>query len=76
MRRKGVLGLEKAKEVNLSYMMKLAWPVVKEPNKLWVKVMRQKYRYGSDILLDIRKESKPLMLREALPKCGPISKIT
>ena len=46
----GGLGFRKARKVNLACLMKLAWGVLTNPERLWVKVMRAKYNYGEDIL--------------------------
>ncbi|CAN1774444.1 Putative ribonuclease H protein At1g65750 [Linum perenne] len=40
---RGGLGLRKAKELNLAYMMKLAFLFFKSPNDLWVQVLQNKY---------------------------------
>ncbi|CAN1801902.1 Putative ribonuclease H protein At1g65750 [Linum perenne] len=39
----GGLGLRKAKELNQAYLMKLGWAILKEPEKLWVRVLTNKY---------------------------------
>ncbi|CAN1818738.1 Putative ribonuclease H protein At1g65750 [Linum perenne] len=40
---RGGLGLRKTKELNLAYMMKLAFLFFKSPNDLWVQVLQNKY---------------------------------
>ncbi|XP_019158195.1 PREDICTED: uncharacterized protein LOC109154910 [Ipomoea nil] len=42
-RTQGGLGLRMAKDFNLALLAKLAWQILNNPEKLWVKVMRQKY---------------------------------
>ncbi|CAN1192184.1 Putative ribonuclease H protein At1g65750 [Linum perenne] len=44
----GGLGLRKAKELNEAYMMKLGWWVLKDPEKLWVKLLTSKYLKNTD----------------------------
>ncbi|XP_019163505.1 PREDICTED: uncharacterized protein LOC109159849 [Ipomoea nil] len=39
----GGLGLRKVGDFNLAFLTKLAWVVLTNPHKLWVKVMREKY---------------------------------
>ena len=50
----GGLGFRKAREVNLACMMKLAWGLVVNPERLWVKVIRNKYGLGEDMIPNIR----------------------
>ncbi|CAN1769569.1 Putative ribonuclease H protein At1g65750, partial [Linum perenne] len=40
---KGGLGLRSAKELNIAFLMKLNWNMMKNPNELWVKVLSTKY---------------------------------
>ena len=58
LKEEGGLGLWKAREVNLAYMMKLAWGIIYSPNKLSIKVMRNKYKWGKDLIPDIKGRSK------------------
>ncbi|CAN1753345.1 Putative ribonuclease H protein At1g65750 [Linum perenne] len=37
------LGLRHAKELNEAFMMKLGWQILKNPNKLWVRVITSKH---------------------------------
>lgn len=46
----GGLGLRQAKEFNLALLAKLAWQMMSNPEKLWVKVLKQKYVKGGDFL--------------------------
>jgi hypothetical protein len=43
----GGLGFKNLRMLNQAYIHKLAWQMVAEPNKLWVQVMRAKYKCGS-----------------------------
>lgn len=42
----GGLGLRKAQDFNLAFLSKMAWQVFTNQEKLWVKVMRDKYVKG------------------------------
>lgn len=42
----GGLGLRDLRSINKVYMMKLAWSLVADSDKLWVKVMKAKYNCG------------------------------
>ncbi|CAN1138871.1 Putative ribonuclease H protein At1g65750 [Linum perenne] len=39
----GGLGLKSARFLNRAYMMKLAFTLFQEPDKLWVKILQSKY---------------------------------
>ncbi|CAN1177039.1 Putative ribonuclease H protein At1g65750 [Linum perenne] len=39
----GGLGLRSAKEMNLAFLMKLTWGMIKAPDSLWASVLRTKY---------------------------------
>lgn len=39
----GDLGFKKVSDVNRAYMTKLAWQLINNPKKLWVKIMKTKY---------------------------------
>ncbi|CAN1163535.1 Putative ribonuclease H protein At1g65750 [Linum perenne] len=39
----GGLGIRSAKEMNLSFLMKLTWGLLQNPEALWVKVLKTKY---------------------------------
>ncbi|XP_057747786.1 uncharacterized protein LOC130966983 [Arachis stenosperma] len=54
---KGGLGLRKAQDSNSLFLMKLAWSLIHNRDKLWVKVMRAKYGCGEDILPKIQHRS-------------------
>lgn len=43
----GGLGFRDLKVLNKAYMMKLAWCLAFEPEKLWVKIMKAKYNCGA-----------------------------
>lgn len=44
---KGGLGFKKFADINNAYMAKLAWQMVNNPEKLWVRIMKSKYSCGS-----------------------------
>ncbi|CAN1809470.1 Putative ribonuclease H protein At1g65750 [Linum perenne] len=39
----GGLGLRSARELNMAYLMKLTWSVLKKPSELWAQVLTTKY---------------------------------
>lgn len=46
----GGLGFRNLKVLNKAYMMKLAWSLISDSEKLWVKVMKAKYNCGSQTM--------------------------
>ncbi|CAN1149113.1 Putative ribonuclease H protein At1g65750 [Linum perenne] len=65
---RGGLGLRKTKELNLAYMMKLAFLFFKSPNDLWVQVLQQKYfRDGANGLVP-KNSSRVSPLRRAIKR--------
>lgn len=42
----GGLGFRNFRELNKAYMMKLAWQLMNNPEKLWVQIMKAKYNCG------------------------------
>lgn len=42
----GGLGFRNLRVLNKAYMMKLGWQLIENPHKLWVKIMKAKYRCG------------------------------
>ncbi|CAN1126735.1 Putative ribonuclease H protein At1g65750, partial [Linum perenne] len=53
----GGLGIRSAKEMNLAFLMKLTWGMIKEPGTVWASVLRTKYLKQSTTGL-IPKKSK------------------
>ncbi|CAN1767816.1 Putative ribonuclease H protein At1g65750 [Linum perenne] len=53
----GGLGLRKARELNLAYLMKLGWAIVKDPTRLWVRVVTSKYLKETDAGPVLRRKS-------------------
>ncbi|CAN1126705.1 Putative ribonuclease H protein At1g65750 [Linum perenne] len=58
----GGLGLKKAKELNMAFMMKMAFQFFKYPNELWVQVLQHKYFYflSRDGCLQVAGMSPPI----------------
>nr|KYP65494.1 Putative ribonuclease H protein At1g65750 family [Cajanus cajan] len=52
------LGLRSLREVNNSFMMKNCWSLITEPNKLWVKVIRSKYKCQDGVIPRVEKKAK------------------
>ena len=48
-RRVGGLGFRLARVSNIALLGKLSWAIIHDDDKLWVKMMRQKYLRGSSI---------------------------
>ena len=46
----GGLSLRYTKDSNLAFMTKLGWNLVQNRDELWVKVLRSKYKCGSDLI--------------------------
>ena len=46
----GGLGLRYASLSNLSSMAKVGWDLIHDEKELWVRVLRSKYKCGSDII--------------------------
>nr|KYP39528.1 Putative ribonuclease H protein At1g65750 family [Cajanus cajan] len=55
----GGLGLRRMRDVNTSFMMKNCWSLITEPHKLWVKVIRAKYKCSNDTIPKV--ERRPRM---------------
>ena len=49
-KKNGGLGIRKAKHQNQAFMMKLGWKLVTRRDDFWVKVVRDKYRCGDDLI--------------------------
>ncbi|CAN1176741.1 hypothetical protein LINPERHAP2_LOCUS32707, partial [Linum perenne] len=49
------IGLQKAKELNDAFLLKLGWMILKAPDKLWVRVLTSKYLKESDQGFTIRR---------------------
>nr|KYP56435.1 Putative ribonuclease H protein At1g65750 family [Cajanus cajan] len=53
----GGLGLRSMRTVNNSFMMKNGWSLITEPNKLWVKVIRSKYKCQEGAIPRVEKKA-------------------
>ena len=52
-KRNGGLGIRHAHAQNQAYMMKLGWQLTHRKDDLWVKIVRDKYKCGSDVIPNI-----------------------
>nr|KYP71696.1 Putative ribonuclease H protein At1g65750 family [Cajanus cajan] len=54
----GGLGLRSMRNVNTTYMMKNCWNLIQDPHKLWVQVVRAKYKCKNGIIPQVMKTNK------------------
>nr|KYP36270.1 Putative ribonuclease H protein At1g65750 family [Cajanus cajan] len=54
----GGLGLRSIRNVNTSFMMKNCWSLITEPHKLWVQVVRSKYKCPQGAIPQVGKKNK------------------
>ncbi|CAN1192177.1 Putative ribonuclease H protein At1g65750 [Linum perenne] len=64
----GGLGLKMARVLNRAYMMKLAFLFMQDPERLWVKVLQNKYFRDTDAGLEVRKLDSQAALWRGLYK--------
>lgn len=50
----GGLGLRAASDINTSFMMKMGWNLCAKKDDMWVRILRSKYKCGSDIVPNIQ----------------------
>ena len=50
----GGLGFRKARDLNNSFMMKLAWNLIDNKETLWVQVMRNKYGCPHEVVSELK----------------------
>lgn len=48
----GGLGLQRIKDYNAAFMMKLAWGLITKPNSLWVTLLHAKYMKSMALIPD------------------------
>lgn len=65
----GGLGVQKAREANISMLGKLVWEVHNYPDKLWIHVLRQKY-VKDDEFLDLPKKPGFVVWNEIMKAKG------
>lgn len=53
----GGLGFKSTRCMNLALMMKLGWDLITRPDKLWVQVLKSKYKCGGDAIPSVMKKS-------------------
>ncbi|CAN1124680.1 Putative ribonuclease H protein At1g65750 [Linum perenne] len=71
----GGLGLKKAKELNMAFMMKLAFQFFKSPNELWVQVLQHKYFREGPNGLQIKNDSRLSPLWRAIKKVTQVMRL-
>ncbi|CAN1848015.1 Putative ribonuclease H protein At1g65750 [Linum perenne] len=71
----GGLGLKKAKELNMAFMMKLAFYFFKSPNELWVQVLQHKYFREGPNGLQIKNNSRLSPLWRAIKKVTHVMRL-
>lgn len=64
----GGLGFRNMKTLNQAYILKLAWQLINERDKLWVQIMRAKYQCGSLHLPKVSMKSNSSRLWNAISK--------
>ncbi|CAN1796887.1 Putative ribonuclease H protein At1g65750 [Linum perenne] len=68
----GGLGLKKAKELNMAFMMKLAFQFFKSPNDLWVQVLQHKYFKEGPNGLQVKNATRISPMWRAIKKVTPL----
>lgn len=61
---KGGLGIRSAKDMNIAFMTKLGWRMMKEDNSLWANVLVNKYMGGTRDLMNIRTKKREFKCME------------
>lgn len=62
----GGLGIRRLKDWNLSFMAKLGWIILTKPNKIWVRVLNEKYLKISAFFYCIPNNSQSPLWRDIL----------
>ncbi|CAN1823064.1 Putative ribonuclease H protein At1g65750 [Linum perenne] len=71
----GGLGLKKAKELNMAFMMKLAFQFFKNPNDLWVQVLQHKYFREGPNGLQVKNATRISPMWRAIKKVTPLMRL-
>ncbi|CAN1788863.1 Putative ribonuclease H protein At1g65750 [Linum perenne] len=71
----GGLGLKKARDLNMAFMMKLAFLFFKSPNELWVQVLQHKYFREGPNGLQVKNNSRLSPLWRAVKKVTPVMRL-
>lgn len=56
-KKNGGLGIKSTRKMNIAFMMKLGWELVTRRDKLWVQILRAKYKCGDDIIPRVEKRN-------------------
>ncbi|CAL1384527.1 unnamed protein product [Linum trigynum] len=70
----GGLGLRSARNLNMAYMIKLAWQMLNNDSELWVQVLQGKYFKHKDGVITSMKKSNHSNLWKAIVKAMPLMK--
>jgi hypothetical protein len=62
----GGLGFRNLKMLNKAHMMKLSWQILTQPSKLWVKILKAKYKCGMNIIPNFKHASNSSPLWRAI----------
>ncbi|CAN1167457.1 Putative ribonuclease H protein At1g65750 [Linum perenne] len=71
----GRSGLKKAKELNMAFMMKLAFNFFKSPNELWVQVLQHKCFCEGPNGLQVKNDSRLSPMWRAIKRVTPIMRL-
>lgn len=64
----GGLGFRSLKVLNQAYMLKLAWQITTETDKLWVRIVKSKYNCGNLLLPNISQRSSSTNVWKAISR--------
>ncbi|CAN1138974.1 Putative ribonuclease H protein At1g65750 [Linum perenne] len=71
----GGLGLKKAKELNMAFMMKLVFQFFKSPNDLWVQVLQHKYFREGPNGLHVKNATRISPMWHTVKKVTPLMRL-
>lgn len=54
----GGLGFRSLRMLNQAYFLKLGWSMMKDPNTLWVRLLRMKYNCGPSVISQVKTSPK------------------
>ncbi|XP_056698546.1 uncharacterized protein [Spinacia oleracea] len=62
----GGLGIRRLKDWNLAFMAKLGWTILDKPDKLWVRILKEKYLKNSSLLNSMPNYNQSPLWRDIL----------
>ncbi|XP_061365237.1 uncharacterized protein LOC133308608 [Gastrolobium bilobum] len=68
----GGLGLRKMKEVNRAFIMKIGYGILSNPDALWARVLKSKYKVQSDLVPNISATRNSSSLWKAIVSSWPV----